>query len=94
MLQPGEVQEALERMRSGEASAEVLEVIVAGAEGFAALVHEYIFKSPVPGAVFATQNDMLAETMQAAKPNEQMLLRLAPPLPEWSNHEDGSTNRS
>lgn len=94
MLQPGEVQEALERMRSGEASAEVLEVIVAGAEGFAALVHEYIFKSPVPGAVFATQNDMLAETMQAAKPNEQMLLRLAPPLPEWPNHEDGSTNRS
>lgn len=90
MLQPGEVQEALERMRSGEASAEVLEVIVAGAEGFAALVHEYIFKSPVPGAVFATQNDMLAETMQAAKPNEQMLLRLAPPLPEWPNHVDGS----
>lgn len=91
MLQPGEVQQALNRMRAGEASAEVLEMIVAGAEGFAALVHEFVFRSPVPGAVFATQNDMLADTMQAAKPNEQMLVRLAPPLPAWpiTNHTDG-----
>lgn len=90
MLQPGEVQAALERMRAGEASPEVLGAIVAGAEGFAALVHEYVFKSPVTGAVFATQNDMLAETMQAARPNETMLLRLAPPLPAWPDHPDGS----
>jgi hypothetical protein len=75
-------------MRSGEATADVLEVIVAGAEGFAALVHEYVFKSPVTGAVFATQNDMLAETMQAARPDEQMLLRLAPPLPKWPDRTD------
>lgn len=90
MLQPGEVQEALDRMRSGEASSEVLETIVAGSEGFAALTHEYVFKSPVTGAVFATQNDMLAETMQAAKPNERMLLRLAPPLPEWPATDRGN----
>lgn len=83
MLQPGEVQQALERMRAGEASAEVLEALVAGAEGFAALVHEYVFQSPQAGLIYATQNDMLAETMQAARPNERMLLRLAPPLPEW-----------
>lgn len=83
MLQPGEVQDALDRMRNGEASAEVLETIVAGAEAFSALVHEYVFRSPVTGAVFATQNDMLAETMQVARPHERMLIRLAPPLPEW-----------
>jgi hypothetical protein len=90
MLQPGEVQAALDRMKSGEASAEVLEVIVAGAEGFAALVYEYVFRAPIPGAVFATQNDMLAETMQAGRPNERMLLRLAPPLPEWPEPSDPS----
>lgn len=83
MLQPGEVQVALDRMRAGEASADVFDVIVAGAEAFAALVHEYVFKSPVTGAVFATQNDMLAETMQAGRPDETMLIRLAPPLPRW-----------
>lgn len=83
MLQPGEVQAALERMQAGEASAEVLEIIVAGAEAFAALTHEYVFRSPMTDVVFATQNDMMAETMQAGRPNEQMLLRLAPPLPEW-----------
>jgi hypothetical protein len=83
MLQPGEVSEALDRMRAGEASAEVLEVIVAGAEGFAALVHEYVFRSPHTAVVFATQNDMMAETMQAGRPDERMLLRLAPPLPTW-----------
>lgn len=93
MLQPGKVQQALERMRAGDASAEVLEVLVAGAEGFAALVHEYVFRSPVTGAVFATQNDMLAETMQAARPNERMLLRLAPPLPEWPEPTDQEQGR-
>lgn len=90
MLQPAEVQEALARMRAGEASAEVLEVIVAGADGFAALVHEYVFRSPQTGVVFATQNDMMAEAMQAGRPQEQMLLRLAPPLPEWPSHGNGS----
>lgn len=92
MLQPGEVQDALARMRAGDASMEVLEVIVAGAEAFAALVHEYVFRAPVSGAVFATQNDMLAETMQAARPDERMLLRLAPPLPEWPAGPDSAAD--
>lgn len=83
MLQPGEVQAALDRMRAGEASAEVLETIVDGATAFAALVHEYVFRSPITGVVFATQNDMAAEAMQAGRPDERMLLRLAPPLPKW-----------
>lgn len=87
MLQPGEVKVALERMRSGDASAEVFEVLVAAAEGFAALTHEFVFASTIPGAVFATQNDLLAETMQAARPDERMLVRLAPPLPAWPGTE-------
>lgn len=89
MLQPGEVEVALGRMRGGEASAEVLEMIVAGAEAFASLVPEYVFQAPITGAVFATQNDMLAETMQAGRPDQRMLLRLAPPLPNWPTNGSG-----
>ena len=89
MLQPGEVQNALDRMRRGEATAEVLETIVGGATAFAALVHEYVFRSPITGVVFATQNDMAAETMQAGRPAGRMLVRLAPPLPEWPAETGG-----
>lgn len=47
------------------------------------------------GAVFATQNDMLAQTMQAARPNEQMLLRLAPPLPTtWPDSTEPTEQES
>lgn len=83
MLQPGEVQVALDRMRQGDASAEVFETIVNAATAFAALVPEFAFQSPITGVIFATQNDMAAEVMQAGRPNERMLTRLAPPIPEW-----------
>ena len=82
MMQPGEVQEALRRMEAGESSAEVLGVIVEAARAFAALVPEWAFRSPITGVVFATQNDMTAEVMQAGRPDEATLLRLAPPFPD------------
>lgn len=86
MTGPEDVRAALDRMEAGEASEEVLSVIVDGAYAFAALVEEYVFRSPITGAVYATQNDMLAETMQAGRPSEHMLVRLAPPLPEWPTY--------
>lgn len=89
MMQPGVAQEALRRMEAGEASAEVLSTIVDAAHAFAALVPEYVFNAPIPGAVYATQNDMLAETMQAGKPDEPMMIRLAPPLPERFTEPEG-----
>ena len=88
MLQPGEVQTALDRMSQGDASAEVFELIVQGATAFAALVPEFAFRSPITGVIFATQNDMAAETMQAGRPSERMLIRLAPPMPEWPSGEN------
>lgn len=87
MTRPEEVRAALDRMDAGEASEEVLQLIVDGATAFASLVDEYVFRTPLTGGVFATQNDMLAETMQAAKPSERMLVRLAPPLPEWPTEQ-------
>ncbi|MDQ0726786.1 hypothetical protein [Microbacterium sp. W4I20] len=85
------MQAALDRMEIGEASSEVLGMIVLGATAFAALVPEYVFKSPIAAVVFATQNEMAAETMQAGRPSERMLLRLAPPLPAWPAVEQNDT---
>jgi hypothetical protein len=92
MLQPGEVQVALDRMKAGDGSPEVFEVIVSAAEAFAALVPEYVFRAPFPRAAFAVQNDMMAETMQRARPTEKMLLRLAPPLPDWDENGDSEAH--
>jgi hypothetical protein len=82
-MEPKDVAAALERMRARDVSTDVFETIVAGAEAFAALVPEFVFRSPQTGLVYATQNDMLAETLMAAKPDDLVLERLAPPLPEW-----------
>ncbi len=87
-MEPQDVRDALTRMYDGNASNKVFEAVIAGAEAFAALVPEYVFRSPQTGLVYATQNDMLAETLQAARPNERMLIRLAPPLPEWPSRTD------
>lgn len=86
-MEPQDVRAALDRMKTGDASAEVLGVIVEAAEEFATLEPEFVFKSPQTGLYYATRNDMLAETMSAAKPKERMLVRLAPPYPTWIGGE-------
>lgn len=88
-MEPKDVRDALDRMKAGDASAEVFSTIVSAAEAFATLEPEFVFRSPQTGLYYATRNDMLAETMIAAKPNERMLLRLAPPYPEWITPESG-----
>ena len=82
-MSPEDVREALDRMKAGDASAEVFETLVSAAEAFASMVPEYVFRSQVTGAVYATQNGMLAETMHAGRPAARMLMRYAPPLPDW-----------
>ncbi len=80
-LEPSKVREALDRMQSGDASAEVLSTLVDAATAFAALEPEFMFVSPQTGLYYVTRNDMLAETMHAAKPDVPMVVRLAPPYP-------------
>jgi hypothetical protein len=81
---PEIVRVALERMRAGDVSDEVFAVIVSAAEAFAALETEYLLPSPQTGLYYATQNQMLVETMLAARPEARLVVRLAPPLPASS----------
>ena len=79
-----EAREALERMKQGDASPEVFQALVEAAELVATLEVEYLFKSPITGMFYATQNDMLVETMLAARPEETVYTRLVPPHPKES----------
>jgi hypothetical protein len=87
---PEMVRTALQQMRSGRVSDEVFETVVSGAEAFAALETEYLLRSPQTGLYYATHNELLVETMLAARPDARLLVRLAPPYPEWRG-DDGQS---
>lgn len=91
-MDPQTVRDALTRMKAGEATADVLGTIVSAAEAFATLEPEYVFRSPQAGLYYVTQNDMLAETLEAARPEERVLVRLAPPYPDWPETNERESN--
>jgi len=74
-----EVRDAVDRMDQGEASLEVMSVLVRAARAYAAMTPEYGFVAPQPGLVYASRNELLIETMHAARPVEQLFTRLSPP---------------
>ena len=77
-LLPSVVQEALDNMDQGDASAEVLTILVTAARSYAQMAVEYGFESPMPGLSYSTRNEMLIETMKAGKPGAPILYRVAP----------------
>lgn len=77
-----EAREALERMKQGDASPEVFQALVDAAELVATLEVEYMFVSPQTGLYYVTRNQMLVETMLAARPDATLYSRLAPPYPK------------
>jgi hypothetical protein len=81
-MSPEDVAAALVRMESGDASAEVFETIVEGARAFASLTPEWLLVSPQTGLYYVSRNEMLIDTMRAAKPDTLALHRLAPPYPQ------------
>jgi hypothetical protein len=87
ILDPKAVQEAVDRMNGGEASEEVLGVLIKAAEAYARMTPEWGFVAPIEaaGMHYVTRNQMLAETMQAGRPEAHALFRVAP---DWIDTAD------
>lgn len=86
ILNPAAVQQALDRMKSGDSSTEVFDVLVTAAEAYAAMTLEWGFEAPIgiPGLTYVTRNQLLAETMWAGRPEAKPQVRVAP---EWQDPE-------
>jgi hypothetical protein len=76
-IDPKDVREALDSMKAGNSTQEVLAVLVAAAESYADMKVEWGFASPQAALYYSSRNDMLIETMHSARPEVDLLARVA-----------------
>jgi hypothetical protein len=67
-IDPEDVKAALARAKIGDTEPEVLAVLLAAAEAYSAMTLEWGLQSPQASLFYVSRNDMLIETMHAARP--------------------------